>query len=590
MHISCVLIFFVRMKIVRAGEFDGNDRAKYELFRPLERDVVIYRLCLLSDRVSDLYESDHHYCRRAGFCVTASYLDYGFGRRFESFNTTFPNGPHKFLKIVLPSGCPVSGYLYQYTDAEGMKKLSAMSDVRKSTDAFGRDMYIRESPFGRGYVVDSSDHYVGRLPRDAIITEYRNPEACFDLHVGVLEVWSFRRVTAQHYWIGAVDRARSRGVLPLEYETNEELALYEAIWLACFVYYHDFSETQVSENVRSSVFLSAFGFNELKDGRFGSTTRGPVDSLHGYYSDAFCRKLVSVCPALQFCSKIGGSIFRSVCGDDVPAFVRSPRVEVESALDYVRARETALPEDFIEFRDRPFILCDYATLYVSRIRIVNHGMNDPRGFAAFIAKTGVSPSGISDAITKLVPTVFLEECLSDSTLLESTGYEVRGMRRYNFCGVSEGLRRKVYGSVTLPSIFESDVDGLLRITNATGTREGFRLKLCLNEGDSKMHDFCDQVVESTNVDDLKTTLSAFFECVDGLEVQESEFKRDCKRIRLYFDDALDNADTDEEFDVYDSLFEMFQKQERECSNRFLIGSILSVGVEGAGVSFSHFFL
>jgi hypothetical protein len=84
----------------------AGNRKRYDLLADLNPGFVLYRLALDDETEADLKNdsAENHFCTHPSFCFQASYVRYG-DRDMSQFNTEPPNGPHKFWKITLPTGC-----------------------------------------------------------------------------------------------------------------------------------------------------------------------------------------------------------------------------------------------------------------------------------------------------------------------------------------------------------------------------------------------------------------------------------------------------------------------------------------------------
>jgi hypothetical protein len=467
---------------------EGTDRQLYRLLVDLEPGFVLYRIGLKDETERDLKENKNHFGTHPGFCFNASYIRYGQGRELKNFNTAPPNGPHKFWKITLTNGCKQDSKLYHFMSEWNLsimrsKFLDPAVRLRPVCDKYYRDGFIRPNPYGPGYLCDASHHIVGTVPEDAKVEAFEDPEACFDLHFGMMEQWPTEYPIDSHTngWCGAITRARLAGKMPLAFETNEELALKEAQWISAVLYKLDVQAddagTFMRETIEQAVFLPQWGADPARDARFASGK--PVESAHGYYTDAFCRILVETCPALQLTDAFG-AVFRDLFAAAPVPFRTKRIVRCNTAAEYQEALQTASD-------DNPKLLCDFDTVYKSNILVNDSGEHDVEGFADMVKSHafGQFTGGIR-VDTDLLPEIksraacmVLRALIADPTLFEQEGYSFDVLDGFDFAGCSFAERLGAYQAAPTRPVLEMGNVGA-KIDEMTASNEGLGLVLTVH--------------------------------------------------------------------------------------------------------------
>lgn len=610
----------------------AGQRKLYDLLADLNPGFVLYRFGLSDETEADLKNDSakNHFCTHPSFCFQGSYIKYP-GRDMRQFNTKPPNGPHKFWKITLPTGCKrISSSpgrkqcgLFHFTgldDMEIMKRklVDPTVKLRPSTDAFYRDYFIRPNPHGSGFAVDASDHFVGRLPADAVVQAFDIPEACFDLQYGMMEAWGspvyqHPTQTVHFCWKYATNRARKKGVLPREFETNEVLALKEAQWIASYLFDEACAEADIPKHVDVRVpaaFLPQWGTDRDRDAQFEAGP--PLDSLHGYYTDDFCRKLVLACPALQFTDKFG-TVFKKLSKDAPVPYRQEPHVYCKTAAEFETAmRAATLYNPYSSFSQRP-ALCDFDTIYTTYVKIVDEGSSDVPGFATLIAMHTLGEldfeltaiikkyslrSKTSNEVEKQVACKILEGVLRDPekhlVIDDQRKKEFRVFGHTSFDHCDEDLRRAVYKVAPTKPILELHDDKTISwrhetLRDATTSNEGLALLLGLDLDASGLIGGINGLETKLNNGTLsEEDITAFFKLIvtmpvaearmtavpliNILQVRSSTFRKECRRLNDAFDAAYDEADDDDMRKIY-RLQKFFRNARFDADDEFLVVNI-----------------
>lgn len=615
-------------------------RKLYDLLADLYPGFVLYRFALSDETEADLKSGDskNHFCTHPSFCFQASYINYT-DRDMEQFNTKPPNGPHKFWKITLPTGCKrVSSSpgwqrcgLFHFTGSEDMeimkrKLVDPTVKLRPSTDAFSRDYFIRPNPHGSGFAVDASDHFVGRLPADAVVQAFDIPEACFDLQYGMMEAWGtpsngYPTQTVHFNWKYAINRARKRGVLPREFETNEVLALKEAQWIASYLFDEDCADNDIPKYFDGGVpatFLPQWDTDPDRDAQF--LDGPPLDSAHGYYTDDFCRKLVLACPALQFTDKFG-TVFKELSKDAPIPYRQKPRVYCKMAVEFETAMRQATVYNMYDRYSRQPALCDFDTIYTPFVQIINEGAHDVPGFATLIALyqlqeldsdltaliEGSSLSlETSKEIEKETACKILEGVLRDPEKHFVTDVRNRESFRLfdhsSFDHCDEGLRRAVYEVAPTKPILELNDDITIswgisqKLRTVSMSNEGLALLLGLDLDAEGLIGGIDRLIRKLTAGTLsEADITAFFELIvtmpvaearmtavpliNVLQVRPSTFKSECDRLDEAFDDAIEEADKDDDRSKISELQEQYMNARYDAEDEFLVVTIVERLIE-----------